>query len=214
MRLKSRWIIFTAVLIVRYALALPPPSITIPTGVQHIVTKLTSSVSHGFAVETLAHCHDGTVSCIPEQEHQYKKCIKGHWIVYECPWQENPTRSQYVCVPHGNKAQCHYKQMDTNIPTELSTTYSSTSNTSKVKDNTTGNEAVEVREFLEQNTKHQPSKTVTTFGTHIKVTTTHEKANDAKPQYLAKKPSSCRRRRPKNALHKTSNTKSSRTRAT
>ncbi|KAK9695662.1 hypothetical protein K7432_012849 [Basidiobolus ranarum] len=107
------------VLTAKHVSAQPPRKLTITSGVHDTVTGLTSMLSHGAAVKTLARCNDGTVSCIPGKQHQYKKCTDGKWIIYECPWQKKPELIQYICVPDGNKAQCQYRQVATTIPTGI-----------------------------------------------------------------------------------------------
>ncbi|KAK9760763.1 hypothetical protein K7432_014859 [Basidiobolus ranarum] len=119
MRFKPRWPALIAALLLltaEYASAKPPRKVTITPGIQNTITGLTSMLSHGVAVTTLAPCNDGTVSCVPGKRHQYKKCLGGKWIIYECPWQKKP-RIQYVCVPDNQDSICQFIDIATTIPT-------------------------------------------------------------------------------------------------
>ncbi|ORY04490.1 hypothetical protein K493DRAFT_296931 [Basidiobolus meristosporus CBS 931.73] len=80
-----------------------PKTASFQQGSINTVYGLTSTLSHGVAVTTLAqHCNDKGIYCMPNNNHQYRKCMHGFWVVYECPFQTEGVHQQFVCVLKGN----------------------------------------------------------------------------------------------------------------
>ncbi|ORX83561.1 hypothetical protein K493DRAFT_307587 [Basidiobolus meristosporus CBS 931.73] len=108
MKVKAVSTVSFALLAPVWASDLPPKTETFQAGSINTIHGLTSTLSHGAAVTTLAQrCNDGQVNCMPDNHHRYKKCINGYWVVFDCPTQYKPIKQQFVCVSSGTgEAQC------------------------------------------------------------------------------------------------------------
>ncbi|ORX83560.1 hypothetical protein K493DRAFT_388004 [Basidiobolus meristosporus CBS 931.73] len=108
MKVRAVLTVSFALLAPVWASDLPPKTETFQAGSINTIHGLTSTLSHGAAVTTLAQrCNDGQVNCMPDNHHRYKKCINGYWVVFDCPTQYKPIKQQFVCVSSGTgEAQC------------------------------------------------------------------------------------------------------------